>query len=75
MKHWTDIRSIAELKTFQSDFRALSDVEKDVITTEMLFEIAKFKMKESAESIKARQVEKSAVLSAVRTRRPYRPRR
>lgn len=42
MKHWTLIRSISELKTFQIEFSELDQDEQDAIIAEMLIHIQEY---------------------------------
>lgn len=78
MMHWTDVRSVSDLKTFQIDFRSLSDEQKQDIITSMLLQLAVWRevdaQQELFEKKKRRQVAKSAVLIAaptgIRARRP-----
>lgn len=47
MRHWTQVRSISDLKTFQTDFRELIDEQKQEIITEMVMQLAIYKEKDS----------------------------
>lgn len=69
MKHWTQIRSVTDLKQFQIDFRELSDEEQSEITTEMVVQLNLFKMKQSQTDLfRPRQVEEEPLLRAKRPR-------
>lgn len=73
MRHWTLIRTIAELEDFQIEFRALSADEKEVITLEMIALIHEYQNKVTINGEKPRQVEKERLYK--RKRGARRPRR